>query len=174
MSLLIITQGYGSASAQPLDPIDFSHYTARTPADVIRALLVELRLAVLPRDWREGGDYWPAYASQEPNQPDEVITVYDTAGILQGRIQLSGDTVEQSGIQIRVRANTRQAGYDKVKAIELAFATAVYKATLMLGDSTYTIHSLTQRSSILELGRDPNNSDRYLFTVNYTVSLSSQ
>jgi hypothetical protein len=138
------------------------------PEKVIQYLLIQLNLGTLPTNY----GLWPVYATQEPNQPDDCITVYDTQGLLQGRIQQTGEQVIKPGVQIRVRSTSKATARKKVEDIRDALNESVYKVTVVLSTSRrYLVHALSQRSDILALGKSRDNSDRYLFTVNYTVTL---
>ena len=54
---------------------------AHLPEDIVRYLLIDLSVGTLPSDV----DDWPIYATQEPDKPDNVITVYGTEGNKHGR-----------------------------------------------------------------------------------------
>jgi len=88
---------------------------AHSPAEIVRQLLVDLELGVNPPS---AG--WQAYSTSEPTSPDNVITVYDTAGRSHGRDSVINDRQEHHGIQVRVRSATFRDGWLKSNIIAQA------------------------------------------------------
>ena len=144
-----------------------------SPAYIIQKLLVNFGLGTAPAV----AGVWPIYVSQEPDKPDSVITVYDTPGRQQGRLQTSGQWQELYGIQVRIRDAHHQDGYKKANAIATALDESIYQNTVTLEDnvgtttSTYTVHSVSRAGGINSLGKDVARTKRSLFTVNALVSL---
>src|SRR5687768_5759044 len=97
-------------------------------ARIIRRLLITLNHGT------EAGA-WPIYAANLPASPDSAIAVYDTAGLLQGRIMRTGEQIKKPGIQIRVRGIEYLPTFTKVQEIADALDT-------MLG-TTVTISTPT-------------------------------
>lgn len=147
-----------------------------SPADIIRTLLIDLGMATAPS---AGGD-WPAYVAQEPDTPDSVITVYDTAGTTGGRLQTSGETVEQHGFQVRVRDANHFEGYEKARAIAVALDESVANAVVSVGDDvgtgsdTYIVYAVTRKGGIISLGKESPASKRSIFTINAVVALRQE
>jgi hypothetical protein len=137
------------------------------PDRIIRSLLLSLSLGTDSAD--DGA--WPVYYSVEPDHPDEVITVYSTIGILQGRSQLTGAHEEKYGIQVRVRGQSEIAGRSKIAAIVNGLDTQTLLKTISVSATSYIVHAMSRKGSILSLGKDQ-NSNRYLFTVNYTATIT--
>lgn len=147
-------------------------------AEVIQQLLIDASLGVVwtsrtnnkPTEWR-------VHISREPTEPDRVITVYDTVGILDGRFQETGEVQEHYGIQIRVRSNDYDTGHRKIQAIADYFDETLYNASVTVLDKNgtnaqaWTINSASRSGGIAYLGIDEENQSRYLFTVNYTITL---
>lgn len=140
-------------------------------------MLVDLGMGFLASSYKE----WMVYATVEPdnpNTPDNIITVYGTSGQLDGRFQIDGEVQEHYGIMIRVRANHPRTGYQKIKAIALKLDQEVNAAVVSIPDETgtgvtlYTVHCATRTSSMLSLGKDRENSGRDLFTINYLMSIT--
>lgn len=148
-----------------------------SPADVIRNLIIDLAHGTAPSD----EDDWPVYVGNEPDTPDNVITVYDTAGRLDSKNMTDGEVVEHPGFQVRVRSasqNQYYAGYNKIDAIAKALD-AVTVATVQVGDvagtgdATYTVTAATRTSSILAFGAaETGLTKRSVFTVNFIVALT--
>lgn len=113
---------------------------------------------------------WPIYYSIEPDVPDNVITVYDTSGRLDGRIQITGEMVEHPGLMFKVRSATHEAGYAKAHELKTLLDEGLYLDPVNVNGTEYEIHSLTRTGGILVLGRSP-YSNRKEFTLNAVVSL---
>ena len=135
-------------------------------ADVVRYLLIGQSLGTLP----SASGAWPISVGMELDTPDNTITVYNTQGKLQGRIQTTGEAVEQYGVQIRIRSTTDQVGFVKANSIRTTITETVYQNTVAIGASNYLVHSLLLASSVLPLGRDT-SSNRFLHTINVLVNL---
>jgi hypothetical protein len=138
---------------------------ATAPADIVRQLLIDSELGTAPRLYKD----WPVYVANEPDQPDKVITIYDTAGFNFGRLHPTGATVQHFGILIRVRGTGYVATRNKIKDIETFLNESVFRTTITVGSTSFLVQALTQRTQIISLGSDQENSNRYLFTVNYTL-----
>ncbi len=144
-----------------------------SPADVVRTLLIDLSLATAP----SASGSWPAYVDQEPDAPDNVITVTDSAGIRQGRFMADGEVQEKHGFQIRIRSNDHYEGYEKSRDIAVALDESVNLTTVSVGDDagtgsdSYLIQCISGRGSILRLGKDTPRTKLNLFTINALVTL---
>ena len=137
-----------------------------SPADVVRWLLIDLSLGTDPGD--EGS--WPIHASSEPDSPDNLIAVYDTAGVTGGRIQRTGETIEHRGIMVQVRGTGQPTAWAKAEAIKTALDESVDKSLVTVGSSDYIVYAITRHSGPVSLGREP-STNRFLFTINAVVAL---
>ena len=135
-----------------------------TPAEILRAYLLTLA------DFSDS-DALPIYISSTPEQPDDCITIYDTAGVIHGKL-MNGVTVERYGVSIRIRHREYNAGY--VQALEVTEALSDLHDTdvVMTGGVTYTIQNASKTSPIASLGVEQGSSKRRdLFTVNYLLTV---
>ncbi len=133
-----------------------------SPANVTRHLLIDLGLGTDP----EASNVWPIYAEGEPDAPDNVITIYTTAGGDDGRSMIDGEVFGPYGIQIRVRSATPSVGWTKMDAIWTALNYEVNDRTVDIDASKYTFQCFSKIGDILCLGKDVANSKRNLFTLN--------
>lgn len=140
------------------------------PADIIRHALTDAALGTLPSEKLS----WPANVNNEPNDPDNCITVYNTTGTVQGRLQATGEFQDRPGIQIRVRGATYAVAYAKIKTIQTYLEETVARTVVLIGTSQYLVHSLNRTSDLLHNGKDVTSSKRYTFTVNYYVSITQE
>jgi len=136
------------------------------PENIIRYLLIDLGVGTLPS--AAGG--WPVFDYQEPDIPDDCITVYGTGRKLRSRSQIDGAVVERYTFQIRVRSANPTDGSVKVRAIAIALDTSVYQDTVVISTSQYLIQAVSRSSGPLSLGKT-RGSKRNLFTINADASL---
>jgi hypothetical protein len=142
---------------------------AHSPADIISRLLITIGVGEEPPGTPNPG--WPVYVSGEPTSPDNVITVYDTAGIYHGRTQVDGQTQLHRGIQVRVRSTTHDVGFNKAQEVAVAMAQDVYDEYVVIETSRYLVHCLSRISEVLPLGKEVPSGKRSLFTVNALASI---
>lgn len=144
-----------------------------SPADVVRFALIALGGGSLPSSASD----WPIGWAQEDDTPDNFITVYDTSGIVEGRIQNDGEVPEHPGIQIRVRSYDPTAAWLKINSLAELLDKSINNTIVHCmdpigtGSSSYLLNAATRKGTVLSLGRDAPNTKRALFTVNYTVTL---
>jgi len=140
----------------------------KSPADVMRLLLMNLNLA----DTSEG---WPVFVGFFPDVPDEAICAYDTAGVMDGRIMATGEAIEHPGIQVRVRGKSYPAVWSKITEIVRGLD-VVKKLSVVFPDlEAYTVHSVSRSGAILPMGIDEIGNRRlHNFAANMTVTISQQ
>ncbi len=143
-----------------------SSFLTHPPSDVLRWLLISLDLGTDPED----AGSWPVHASSEPDSPDNLITVYDTAGITGGRIQRTGETIEHRGVMVQVRGADQPTAWAKAEAIKTALDESVNNSLLTVSTTDYIVYAVTRHSGPVSLGREP-STNRFLFTINAVVAL---
>jgi hypothetical protein len=146
-----------------------------SPADIIANLLVALGLGVAPSESVQVQADWTVQVSNEPESPDNVITVYDTQGHLDGVTTPDRMMNEHVGIQIRVRAQTHPIGWQKANQVAVALINQVNQAIVQgpSGDY-YIIYSILQTGAINTLGKEVGKSRRRLFTYNAICAIGNQ
>jgi hypothetical protein len=132
----------------------------KSPGFVVARLLVDLGLGSL----YNANLTWPVYVGVEPNVPDEVVTVFDTAGRMLGSL-MTGQQQEMHGVQVRVRARTQEAGYTKCRQIAVGLD-AVTLRTITIGGTTYLINNFNRTTDVIFLGQQKPESTRYIHVVN--------
>lgn len=148
---------------------DFDH----SPAEIIRQLLVDLELGILPSSWN-GVDKtsWIMSCNESPPNPDRVITTIDTEGEDTGFFQWNGDAQGFCGIQLQVRSDTFQQGFRKSNTVYQTLSKGVYDVTVTIEDAQYRVHSVTPATDIIPLGNESPTSKRQLFTLNWVASIA--
>src|SRR5262245_65143476 len=95
---------------------------------------------------------WPIFATNEPTDPEEAVTVRDTLGIQFARHMMDGFIYEDLGVQMRVRAGTHAAA--RAKAIDIADACdmTVYRQHVTVDNVGYCVHTVQRTVQTLLLG----------------------
>ena len=123
---------------------------------------------------------WPIFASNTPDLPDNVVVVKDTSGIQQGRITVDGSEVYRPGIQILVRCNDYDIGWEKIQRIAIYLDESVLRTTVTVGSTSHFVDAWSRASGPISIGKESEGrrletsagtSKRYLFTLNGTLSL---
>lgn len=146
---------------------------ANSAADVLGILLVDLGLGTAPVTVGRQGE-WPVYTEDEPDTPDNCITIYDTEGVGRGKTMPDGEVQEAHGIQVRVRAKTHTVGFAKAREIAVTLdPLSMRTVSVPTGNVTnrYRIWSLSRIGDVLAIGKQFPANKRRLFTLNYLVSL---
>ena len=137
----------------------------KSPAAIIRELLIDQDLA------EESGD-WRAFISFLPDQPNNAICVYDTAGTPDGRMMGTGERIQHLGIQIRVRGENYSVTWDKVEAIVEALDAAGGSVVAFDSAEAYLVHNVSRTGTVMPLGVEEQGSRRlHNFTINAITTL---
>jgi hypothetical protein len=143
-----------------------------SPAEVLRHLLIDLDHGVLPSEPGTGtgiGD-WPIYVSNEPSAPDQVVTIYDTAGRYDGRGMRSGSKYEFHGVQLRIRGINHTDTFQKANDLTNALDQDIRFDDVTIDGVVYRVYDVSRTSGPLSLGNE-GESNRVLFTINAVVAL---
>jgi len=136
-----------------------------SPAAIVRQLLIDRGI---------GSDIdtslsWPVQVGMEPEQPDDVITVYDVAGpneqVMQGRL------IGPADLQIRVRSSKRKLGFSKCIDIATELSQRVLNQLVNVDGNQYLVVCVSEIASPNPLGKA--DSQRTVHTMSCTVSVRS-
>jgi hypothetical protein len=114
---------------------------------------------------------WPGYIAQLPTNPNNAVVAMDQAGITEGRLQSTGETIGHPGLQFLVRAETFEEGYQKANEICIAMD-LVRNTIVVIGSNSYTLLAVSKRGTTVYLGTDENN--RSMFSINIIVSVRQE
>jgi hypothetical protein len=102
------------------------------------------------------------FASKEPDQPDNCITIYNTGGLPDDCLDLTSKD-EICTFQVRVRNNSYLSAYAVMDLIRASIEKSKYNVIADSGGSTY--YSIWSTSLPIDLQRDTTN--RSIVTQNY-------
>lgn len=136
-------------------------------------------------DWLVGGGYatrpaaagaWPLAVGEEPGDPDNCLTLYDTAGIQSPRVMRKPSDGPQQvihhGVQLRIRSSGSQTGWDKGNVIVTALSELKreYVTTQAPESKDYMIVAVTLTSPLVQFGKQEKNARR-LHSANFLVTI---
>ena len=143
-----------------------------SPAAVLRQLLVDINQAVDPPQL--GNAPWQAFYDNEPDLPDDVITVADSVGIDKGRSGNDRERVGYHGTQIRIRSTDHDVGFRKAQEIAIALDKVNQASVRVIsgnGTTDYVVWTVIRQGKVLRMGKEVGVSDRRLFSINSVMVL---
>jgi hypothetical protein len=99
---------------------------------------------------------WPAFYAQEPDSPDNCITVFDTTGQPDGRSMPDGEPVQHFGISVMVRGSDLSSTWVKANFIRNNLAKSVYYQQVTVDGATYLVECLSKLSQPIFQGKETN------------------
>lgn len=132
-----------------------------SPADILCQLLIDLGLGTEKSD----GTDWPIVPNYEPDTPDNCITIYDTEGRIQGRLQYGGRNMDKHGIQLRFRSYSPKVGYAKANDVIVALDETIYQNLVTIDSNTYCVNTIDRIGNVISLGKEE-DTKRSIYTVN--------
>lgn len=142
-----------------------------SPSKIIQSWLIQNTLAGDPLD---SAPTWPCYMVSLPEGtgvPSDAVCVYDTTPVPDGRLLRTGEQIVHPGIQIKVRSQSYQAGWDKAQAIAETLDAAT-RAQVSVDSVLHTMVAASRISGPVSLGVDPSSIKRtFSFTLNYRITL---
>jgi len=138
-----------------------------SPADILRYVLIDLRCGSDP----VSNSNWPIFVADEPDEPDNCITIYDTEGTNKGREMVGGVQLGYLGIQVRVRAlNHKTYGHPRTNLIAKTLDEIIDMKSITIEGTTYIVEAFSRTGTVNYLGKDL-HSTRLLYTINGTVTI---
>lgn len=132
-------------------------------ADIVAQVLIDLDLL---SDSDAGS--WPVKVASEPDQPDKVVTIYDTLGRVFPRSMADNRRLEYPGIQVRVRGPNPLVTHNKARQLATALD-SINMVEVDLGTKTYIINTIVRSDHPIALGKvAPGKLN--VFTINAMVS----
>jgi hypothetical protein len=124
---------------------------------------------------------WPIGADTESDVTDDLVTIYDTQGVNEGRTTPNCQRQEHPGVQVRVRSTTPLAGFKKAQQIGVALDQVGYPegsawtpqrtVTIPGSTATYRVFAVTRNTNIINAGKNVPNTKHSIFTINAILVL---
>lgn len=134
-------------------------------AYVLRSALIALGQVTAPSSQTA----WPIFVDNEPNLPDNCVTIYNTLGSDDGRAMVDGELFKHKGLQLRIRCVDEPTGWEKISGIQIVIAESIRNYFLTIDGEPYRINAVTRIQDPIPLGTEQ-TSKRLLFTLNCTLS----
>jgi hypothetical protein len=138
----------------------------------MQALIIQLGLGTVPPgDFTVGNSDWPVYATNEPDYPDNCLTVLDGPDQFDARIMATGEEQIHQGFSVRIRSTDHQTGWQKAKAVYHSFclnvggANGVILVATTADGNIYPVVCLTNLKGPNPKGKDATRTKRSIFTV---------
>lgn len=125
---------------------------------------------------------WAAYYAAEPNAPERVLTVFNTAPVADGggRSMPDGEMLQHWGVQVRVRGRSDEDAWRKADQVRAALTegnavvrravTIAANAFQGLPAASYEVQCWS-RVKVIDMGKNVPSSMRSVVTVNAMVAL---
>jgi len=139
---------------------------------IVQDLLVVRTLGTIPNV----AGTWPVYRANQPDVPDDMIAVFESQGVRQGRHMIGGAYKERAAFQVMVRSNNYDTGDKKAADIAIDLIESlpvIYILTTAVTLNQYRIDSISKASGPIPLGKETTVSKRYLFSINFTMSITA-
>lgn len=138
-----------------------------SPAEIIRAALVQVGLVILPRG--RGPSTTPCYVASLPDAPDQVVRIRDMVGLLFGRIQPTGKTLQHHGIKVTIRT-LDFTGYDFANSILNGIETLT-NFTVVIAGQKHIVQSAYRTTPLIDMGEEVGKK-RQLWSFNARVAFA--
>lgn len=141
-----------------------------SPAKVIRAYLVANGLGVLPA--AAGSPDWKVFVGKEPQDPDNIITVYNPAGLIELKNMRDGEQFVHHGVQFRFRNLDYELGWAKGIAVKDLMTKGTKMSPVAVpGDSTDWIIQSFNLTMDLAFLLEEEKKNRQVFTMTGRITL---
>lgn len=112
---------------------------------------------------------WPLYVSSLPDGPNQAAAIYDSPGVLDGRL-MAGKTIEHRGIQFILRFIGYSAGYSKGEALKVAMDDI--KNTLVVVDTQpYKVLSVSRATGLIPIVVEEGTKRRREYSINFMATI---
>lgn len=137
-------------------------------ADIIRMLIIQEGLGETSGDWT-------VYVGFTPSEGDKAITIFDTAGKLDGRMMRSGEQIEHPGVQVQIRSDLYWEALDRSQEIA-AMLDAQYKTLIPINlpgkpEMIYELLNVSRVGGVVPIGVEDGDNVRHYFTVNAILTV---
>jgi hypothetical protein len=122
----------------------------------------------------EGVGDWPCFVNHLPPPDDvatEAIMISDTSGTIVSRLMRNGEVFQNFGVQVWIRSDDQNTGFQKAVAIGVALDT-VLRSEIDVEGVTYLLHNALVNSGVLPVGQDEDR--KYGTALNYSLILTKE
>lgn len=124
-----------------------------TPAEILRAAICQPSGSLFTDPTVHPGQANPLMVSSLPDQPDSCGSIYDTQGIVAGRLLASGRVIQKYGLQIRARGTDYGVVFRSLAGVAYTLA-RIKRMPLTVAGNSFVIDSVMQTSPVISMGQD--------------------
>jgi hypothetical protein len=136
------------------------------PSEVLRQVLIDLGQV-------EGITGWTCYTSFLPETPPAAVCIYDTAGVLDGRLMETGEQVVHPGFQIRVRNTDPVVAWNYLNRMVSALDQVKMREVAMSSEEYWLLWSVSRTGDLLPAGIEEQGGKRmFHYTANGVMVLA--
>lgn len=140
-----------------------------SPAEIIKQLLIDLEHGVEVPEVKTTKPDWAIYTNYYPDsdkESDNILCIYDTAGLIDGRDHRNKQSIEHPGWQVRVRAKNFSTGWSKIDTVKRALE-QVARREVTIDEQTYVVAGIHRTGTPIPLNASENDRKRReAFTLN--------
>jgi hypothetical protein len=133
-------------------------------ASVVRQALIDAGQSSLPFH----GGAWPAFVGSTWDLNLNLVALYDTTPIKDGRISRTGEVIEHKGVQLLISTLDYEDGWVKFRDVMQAI-NEMRNLEVTVDGTTFTIVN-AKKESAAHIGVDERR--RQLFSANYIVTIA--
>ncbi len=143
-----------------------SNQLLASPAFILAQYIIDvLETMTVPTD----DAVWPLYVNHLPDKVSNAGAIHDTTGLKDGRYMI-GFVPQKFGVQLMLRALDNQIGYAKIEDVAAGLDTII-NAELSLDSGDYVIQNASRTSPIIPLGIEEGTRRRFLYTINFLLTM---
>lgn len=139
-----------------------------SPAKVLAEAIIAAELGSGVDDKAE----WPTVDGFMPDDPDEIIAVYDTSGLAGSKGMKTGVRSEKPAFEIIVRAMDRSEASQKISSLSTWLSQTLKRTVVLVEGSSYRVDSVTLVGTPAFIGLETEGKRRSLFSLNGRVTIS--
>jgi len=139
----------------------------KSPAEILQFYLISQDIFSSP----SSKENWPLFITTLPTGKglDDIGCISDTTSVKDGRL-MSGPNILHYGIQARTRSRTFEDGWKKMQEITSVLELVNNLSIVIDVDNIYILQNISQGSSVLPMGQDP-ETRLFLFSVNFITTI---
>jgi hypothetical protein len=145
-----------------------------SPAEVLRAMMIEAGFASMPATTLLPGQKAPCYVASLPDEADYGYLIKDTAPRMFGRAMV-GTTWKHYGLKLNYRhlARDGQKGYDAIRALSDWMDDVIGPLSVNCRGFVCKVMSLYKTTDISEIGEEKGGTERRRWAMDLCLAMQS-
>jgi hypothetical protein len=141
-----------------------------SPSSILRKCMLDVETQLnISSEYNEDWYVYVSFTPDSSKSKQNIIALFDMIGKKEAKLS-DNTVVEYPGIEIYIRSNDYEDGFEKAKTIE-TFLDILENKLVEINGIAYTICNVERLAPIASLGRLENASYMYAFTLNILLNL---